>query len=404
MSRSRRGFGRTKQDQDKKIVEFLLWFCLIVSAYVYVGYPLLLSMAGSMFPRRATVAPDDYKPAVTLVISAYNEEAVILSKLENSMQLRYPSDKLEVIVVSDCSSDGTDEIVEDFPSKQVKLLRMKERGGKSVGLNEAVRQAAGEVILFTDANAMFDPGALHAMTRHFADPSVGAVTGQQKYFDAEPGDTTDEGLYWRYELRIKELESRVGSLVGGDGAILAIRRDLFVPLDPPDLSDFILPLRVVGAGYRNIYEPQAACYEHSADSTDKEFSRKVRIVNRAWRATLKLGHMLNPLHHGWFALQLISHKLLRWFIGLFMIGALLSNLFVLHQGPIYTYILLAQLAFYLLAAGGMLMEKQGHPAPVWMSAPYYLCLVNFAGLLGVLQNFTGKTYTTWATAREGSGK
>ncbi len=385
-------------------MEFLLWFCLIVSAYVYVGYPLLLFVVGSLFPRRASIAPDDYEPAVTLVISAYNEAAVIQSKLENSIQLRYPEDKLEVIVVSDCSSDGTDEIVKNFPSRQVKLLRLQERGGKSLGLNEAVTMATGEVILFTDANAMFDRDALTAMTGHFADASVGAVTGQQKYFDAEPGDTTDEGLYWRYELMIKELESRVGSLVGGDGAILAIRRDLFTPLDAPDLSDFILPLRVVGAGYRNIYEPNAACYEHSADSTDKEFSRKVRIVNRAWRATLKLSHMLNPWRHGWFALQLISHKLLRWFIGLFMIGALISNLLVLDRGPIYRYILLAQLAFYLLAAGGMIMERRGRPAPVWMSAPYYLCLINFAGLLGVLQNFTGKTYTTWATAREGGSK
>jgi cellulose synthase/poly-beta-1,6-N-acetylglucosamine synthase-like glycosyltransferase len=380
-------------------MELVFWICIASAAYVYVGYPLLLALAGKT---RRYLPPDgdaETLPKVTLVISAYNEESVIREKLENSVAMDYPADSLQIIVVSDCSDDGTDSLVEAFPSPQVQLLKLTERAGKSAGLNEALANASGELVLFTDANAMFEAAALRAMARHFQNPGVGAVTGSQQYFEAQPGDTTDEGLYWRYELAITRLESQVGSLVGGDGAILAIRKDLFTPLDASDLSDFVLPLRIVGAGYRNVYEPEAVCYEHSAESTDKEFARKVRIVNRAWRATLKLKEMLNPFRYGWFSLQLISHKLLRWFVGLFMLGALISNLFLLDQSIIYKLMFIGQISFYALALLGWRLDKPGATVPVFFSAPYYLCLVNLAGLIGVARSFTGETFTTWNTAR-----
>ena len=384
-------------------MELAFWICVGLAVYVYAGYPLLLAFVGRRQAYQAPPSDPEFTPSVTLIISAYNEAPVIREKLENALAMDYPAASLQVIVVSDCSDDGTDDIVESFTSGQVRLLRMEQRAGKSTGLNAALALAESEIVVFTDANAMFEPGALRAMIRHFGNTGIGAVTGSQRYYEAEPGDTTDEGLYWRYELAIKKLESQAGSLVGGDGAILAIRRELYTELDASDLSDFVLPLRVVAAGFRNVYEEDAICYEHSAESTDKEFARKVRIVNRAWRATVKLRAMLNPFRYGWFSLQLISHKLLRWFIGLLMLGALITNLFILDEGFIYRLALALQLAFYTLAAVGAVIERPGAKIPVIVSAPYYLCLVNLAGLLGVFRSFTGETYTTWNTARSGTG-
>ncbi len=379
------------------VVTFWISACLVV--YVYAGYPAALWLLGVLGVSRP-VRQLAIEPTVTLVVSAYNEVAVIDEKLRNSLALDYPADKLHVLVVSDASSDGTDARVEACQDSRVELLRMPERGGKTVGLNAAVRRARGEIIVFSDANAMYDSLALRQLVRNFADPEVGAVTGESRYRIAEQDDasTDAENQYWTYELWIKRMESSLGSLVGADGAIYAVRKALYSDLGVADLSDFVNPLQVVARGYRNVYETEAISYESGAEGFGAEFRRKVRIVNRAWRATLKLRSLLNPFRHGFFALQFLSHKVLRWFVPVFLLVALLSNLWLAGTSTLYSATLAAQALLYGAAAAGMLLERLGRPVRL-LNIPYYFCAVNIASLLGIWQALAGRTYTTWNSSR-----
>jgi len=377
----------------------VFWVSAVLIVYVYAGYPVALWLLGTCGlgrpVRRGTI-----EPPVTLVISAYNEVAVIGAKLRNSLALDYSPDRLQVLVVSDASSDGTDEAVMAVGDPRVELLRMPERGGKTAGLNAAVRRARGEIIVFSDANAIYDRLAIRYLVRNFADPEVGAVTGESRYQIAEQDASTEaENQYWNYELWVKRQESRLGSLVGGDGAIYAVRRALYTELGASDLSDFVNPLQVVAQGFRNVYETEAFSNEGGAEGFGAEFRRKVRIVNRAWRATLKLRSLLNPFRYGVFALQFLSHKVLRWFVPMFLLALLAANLWLARGGaPFYSVTLAAQLLFYATALLGLLLDRLGRS--VWLlNVPYYFCAVNIASLMGIGQALAGRTYTTWSSSR-----
>jgi cellulose synthase/poly-beta-1,6-N-acetylglucosamine synthase-like glycosyltransferase len=380
------------------IAQVAFWTSATIGAYVYVGYPVVLWLLRALgFSRPVRQAAIELP--VTLVISAYNEVAVISEKVRNSLALDYPEDKLHILVVSDASSDGTDAAVAAFRDSRVELLRMPERGGKTAGLNAAVRRVRGAIIIFSDANAIYDPLAVRHLVRNFADPEVGAVTGESRYRIGDDDPSTDaENQYWTYELWIKRLESSLGSLVGADGAIYAIRKELYTDLTASDISDFVNPLQVVERGYRNVYEAEAFSYESGAEGFSAEFRRKVRIVNRAWRATVKLRRLLNPFRHGFFAVQFLSHKVLRWFVPVFMLTALLANLWLAVGSAFYLATLAAQALFYAAAATGMLLERTGHTVRV-LNIPYYFCAVNIASLMGIWQAVGGQTYTTWNSSR-----
>lgn len=376
---------------------FLFWFLLALVAYVYAGYPLLLALVRALGGVRS-ITTREVEPDVTLVVSAFNEVDVIGEKIEDCLALDYPSGKLQILVVSDASDDGTDAVVASLAERGVELLRMPDRGGKTVGLNAAVAGARGEVIVFSDANAMYGRDVIRMLVRNFADPAVGAVVGESTYVDPEFESERSEGLYWRYETAIKRLESSIGSVVGGDGAIYAVRKVLYAPMRADALSDFVNPLQIVQAGHRCIYEPAARSHERAADNFGKEFRRKVRIVNRAWRALLRMRTLLNPLRYGFFALELFSHKLLRWLVPVFLAGLLATNAALLGEGPVYRLAMAGQVVFYLLALAGHALRRRAS-MPALVSVPYYFCLVNIASALGILDAFRGKTYTTWATAR-----
>lgn len=376
----------------------LFWILLVLVVYVYAGYPLLLALVRTLGGHRRVAIDEQVLPPVTLVVSAFNEAAVIGEKIENCLDLDYPKDMLQVIVVSDASDDGTDEVVNGYAARGVDLLRMADRGGKTLGLNAAVAVARGEVVVFSDANAMYGRDVIQKLVRNFADPAVGAAVGESTYVDPEVESERSEGLYWRYETAIKRLESSVGSVVGGDGAIYAVRKSLYIPMRADALSDFVNPLQVVQAGHRCVYEPAARSYERAADNFSKEFRRKVRIVNRAWRALWRMNALLNPSRYGFFAFELVSHKLLRWLVPTFLLGLLVANVAVLDAGPVYRLVLVGQIAFYLLALTGYALRRRAS-MPVLVSVPYYFCLVNIASAVGIFDAFRGKTYTVWATAR-----
>jgi cellulose synthase/poly-beta-1,6-N-acetylglucosamine synthase-like glycosyltransferase len=384
------------------MLELIFWLCAGVVVYVYVGYPLLLRLVHLLVGRTPVHEPT-LEPPLTLVISAFNEESSIREKLDNTLQLDYPAQRLQVLVVSDASDDRTDEIVREYAARGVTLLRMPERGGKTVGLNAALREANGEVVVFSDANAMYRRDALRRLSAPFADPAVGAVVGESTYHDSETASEASESLYWKYETAIKRLESETGSVVGGDGAIYAIRRSLYVPMRADALSDFVNPLQIVKSGHRCLYEPAAQSVEKAAEGFDREFRRKVRIVNRAWRAMLSMPELLNPFRYGFFAVKLISHKLLRWLAPLFLLVLLVSSLALAGRSPLYAWALVAQLAFYALALAGHVL-RQRERMPRLLSVPYYFSMVNIASARGILEAFKGETYTTWTTARAPGGR
>ena len=407
------------------VMEFIFWISVIIVGYVYFGYPLLLSfLSGIMSAKKATRRGDDSTgggtnpshlnpPNVTLIISAYNEEQVIGKKLINALALDYPKDLLEILVVSDCSMDGTDAIVESFADQGVRLLRLNERHGKTYGLNKAVQAARGEILVFSDANAMYEPSAVRKLVRHFADPNVGYVVGEARYIKDGSSASSNEDFYWKYEQFLKRRESNTGSVVGGDGALYAIRKALYEPLQRTDINDFVNPLQIVAKGYRGIYDPEAVCWEDAAGTYAGEFRRKIRIVNRSLRGLWRVKQVLNPFKFAIFSWKVISHKLIRWFVPVLLITAFLSNLALVISGSIeqqgkfevelYTLLFAIQVLFYLLALLGILLvvvnKRQLKVINRFLSIPYYFCLVNLASLIGIFKTLRGEVTVTWNPER-----
>lgn len=373
--------------------------CLLIPVYVYAGYPALLWLF-TLNRRNLTHRQGDATPPVTLVISCYNEAGVIREKLENALALDYPQGQLEVLVVSDGSDDGTDDIVREFASKGVRLIRQEGRLGKTMGLNLALEHISSEITVFSDANAMYEPEAIRKLVRNFADPEVGYVVGAALYTDGDQGASArNENLYWQYELAIKSMESRLHSVVGGDGAIYAIRSRLWEPLQQKDINDFVNPLQIIDKGYRGIFEPEARCFEETAGDFDREIARKERIVNRSIRGLMRVSTVMNPFRTGVFAWEVVSHKLLRWLIPLFLLlGAIGSALLALAGYGLFQLITLGTVTLLLLAGLGHRSEDK-NTLPVWLSVPYYFVMVNLYAVRGIVKALRGETQVTWSSAR-----
>ncbi|TWU01276.1 glycosyltransferase [Stieleria varia] len=381
-------------------MKVFLFVCIVLVAWPYLGYPVWLWLLSRILgEKNEAINASENLPTVTLIISAFNEGPVIRQKLENLLELDYPTHLLDVMVISDASDDGTDDIVREFSNLGVSLYRQQARQGKSAGLSAFAPLAKGDYLLFSDANAIFDPSAVSKLIRHFSDSNIGYVVGQQKYVTEDGNDVGEsEGLYWRYETWIKRHESLVDSVVGGDGAIYAIRKELFSPLRYDDINDFVNPLQIISKGYRGVYEPDAVCYERAAGSYEGEYRRKVRIVNRSIRALWRVPVVMNPFRHGLFSFHVISHKLLRWFAVFFMLGAFACNLLLVVQSPeVFVRILMAsQVLIYTLAAVGLIPAMRKWRV---VSVPFYFCLANLAAGCGVLAYFIGKRYVTWTPDR-----
>ncbi len=386
-------------------IEAFFWMSVFVLLYVYLGYPTLLNLM-AIVRRNLSKTDGDYQPNVSLIIAAYNEEAVIGEKIENSLRLDYPKDKLEIIVFSDASTDRTDEIVKSYADRGVKLLRIEGRKGKTYCQNEAIKAAQGEILVFSDANSMYEPDAIKKLVRNFADPSVGCAVGELRYHSSDEGGNRGvegEGVYWRYEQAIKRLESRVSSPTAGNGSIYAARKALIEPLLPEAPEDFVRPLKIIQSGYRAVYEPEAVAWEQTASETGKEFRRRVRMVTQAVSILMKdrsLLSLLNPLRFGLFALQLWSHKILRWLSGLFLVFIFLFNIPLLRDGPVYVAIMAIQVLFYLAVLWGLVSEVIfKKPAPKLPHVAYYFCLSCYAMLKGVFLALRGHTMATWQPSR-----
>ena len=375
--------------------------CLLVPVYVYIGYPALLWILTRGKPAITHFREDSF-PSVALIISCYNEADVIREKLQNALELDYPEKLLRIIVVSDGSDDGTDKLVREFTDTRVKLIRQEGRLGKTMGLNLAMEQVNEEVTVFSDANAMYAPDAIAKLVRNLVDPSVGYVVGAALYTDGSSGASAqNENLYWRYELAIKCMESRLHSVVGGDGAIYAIRTELWESLQQQDINDFVNPLQIVAKGYRGVFDAEAKCFEETAGDFDREVARKERIVNRSIRGLMRVKATMNPLRSGVFSWQVISHKFLRWLIPLFLaIGAFGSAILALSGYGLFQLISLGAITLLLLAWAGYRAEDKNR-LPILFSFPYYFVMVNLYALKGIIKALRGETHVAWSSARPG---
>ncbi len=372
---------------------------MAVLVYIYFGYPILLVILTRFAPGKS-VEKGEIRPKVSLLISCYNEEKVIREKLRNSLALNYPHGKLEIIVISDGSTDRTDQIACEFEKKGVVLLRQEGRLGKTCGLNYAVPQATGEIIVFSDANAMYRPDAIMRLVENFADETVGYVVGEARYVDAERSPASDsENTYWAYEIAVKKMESKVSSMVGGDGAIYAIRKALYEPLLEMDINDFVNPLQIIAKGFRGIYEPSAICLEETSGKFEKEFRRKVRIVNRSFSGLLRVKSVMNPFRTGLFSLQILSHKVLRWFACVFIANFFVSSFYLALKGSIFFQVVVAaELAAMFCAYIGYISRDDEKAIPIFYQA-YYFGLVNVAALFGLYKSIRGTVQVTWEPHR-----
>jgi cellulose synthase/poly-beta-1,6-N-acetylglucosamine synthase-like glycosyltransferase len=373
----------------------VLLIAVFVLAYVIAGYPLLLRVLVRLRgPRRVRQA--DITPPLSLVISAYNEADVIRAKLQNALSLDYPADRREIVVISDCSDDGTDEIVGEFAGQGVRLLRQDERRGKTAGLNRALPLLTGDIVVFSDANAMYETDALRKLARNFADDEVGYVTGEARYLlGGRAAADTGERAYWGYEMELKRLETQIGSMVGGDGAIYAIRRPLWRTLPEDAINDFLNPLQIVEAGWRGVYEPEAVCHEETSGRFKSEYKRRVRIVSRSWRAVFQASGVLNPFRVGLFSWCLISHKVLRWNTGIFATAASVAGLALVGESLVrWPWPTVGAIA---AVGAGLALTRPGRKIAL-MAA--YFWVINAASLVGVAKGTFGRVSGVWSTPRE----
>jgi len=371
----------------------VFWLSALLLGYIYVGYPLLLKC----LPKKPIKADESggYQPSVTLLIPAYNEAAVIEAAIQNKLAQDYPKDKLEIIVISDESDDGTDDIVQRLAETdpRIRLLRQSPRQGKTAGLNWAIEQATGEILVFSDANSQFGDQALAQLVSCFADPQVGYVTGKMVYVNQE-GNLVGDGCsaYMRYENHLRRLESQVGSVVGVDGGIDAMRRELYQPMNPDQLPDFVQPLKVVAQGKRVIYQDQALLQEESLSDSDSEFRMRVRVSLRAMWALWDMHQLFNPWRYGLFSLQLVSHKLLRYLAFVPLTLVLLSSLVLADHHWLYALAALAQLVFYTAAAYAALSDAGKN---AFCNLAFYFSLINMAAMVASLKFLKGDKIVTW---------
>jgi cellulose synthase/poly-beta-1,6-N-acetylglucosamine synthase-like glycosyltransferase len=383
-------------------MEIAFWVCLALVTYIYVGYFAGVFLLAPILNRNVSKA--DIEPSITVVISAFNEEREIEHTVVNKLSQDYPSDRLEVIVVSDGLTDRTDEIIQDLARRsegRLKLLRQEPRQGKTQALNMALGHTSAEIVVFADANSIYAPGAIRSLVRNFADSSIGYVTGQMAYTNpTESGVGAGSGSYMSYENELRKWETRLGSIVGVDGGIDAIRRRLYMPMRTDQLPDFVLPLNVIEQGSRVVYEPNAVVFESALSDATSEFRMRVRVSLRAMWALYDKRRLLNPFRYPMFAWQLMSHKVLRYGAFLPLLGLLLFNILALGQHVFYAWFLIAQIVAYAIAMiGNFLRQDSGVQTAV--VAPYYFVILNAACMLAFLKFILGQKMVLW-TPRVGA--
>jgi cellulose synthase/poly-beta-1,6-N-acetylglucosamine synthase-like glycosyltransferase len=366
----------------------VFWVAVVIPLYAYIGYPLTLLMLRLVIHRAVKKA--QYEPFVSLLIPAYNEAGVIERKIRNSLALDYPADRLEIVIASDGSKDGTAEIAQSMADgKLVRVLAYQENRGKIQALNATVPLLRGEIVVLSDASAMLLPDALRTLIANFADPKVGAASGLFTIVKADEANIgKSEDVYWKYETFLKEQESKLASTLGGHGSLQAIRKELY-PYPPAGTinDDYVIPVSVLGKGYRAVYEPAAVSYDEAREMTG--FGRRIRIMTGNIQQLREIKSLLRPLR----PLPLfffLSHKVSRLFVPFALVAALAANLFLLSS-PFYRALFGLQALFYVLALCGSAWQLK----PKTLLLPFYFCMINVATFFGFYHALTNRRRMVW---------
>lgn len=403
----------------------LFWTGIFIIFYSYLGYGIVLTILtkipklryifkmpegygnilinpkiGYLSEEDNLIKEHEYQPTVTLLVAAYNEKNIIAEKIENCRALDYPKDKLEILFVTDGSDDGTLEMLKQY--SDVTVYHRPERKGKIAAVNRTVPLAKGEILVFSDANSMFNPESIKKLVRHFRHNKVGCVAGEKRVIPTDKSTAGEgEGFYWKYESYLKRKDSELFSVVGAAGEIFAIRKNLFQPVaEDSIIEDFVLSLSIAANGYRVIYEPEAISFETPSVSVSEEFKRKARISAGGFQAMLRLKHLVNIKKYGLLTFQYISHRVLRWAVvpPLFVLVLLTNiNLVLFTDNVFYQIILLAQGLFYLFGFLGWIFENKNIKIKIF-SIPFYLMMMNYAVFVGFYRFLANKQKVTWERA------
>jgi biofilm PGA synthesis N-glycosyltransferase PgaC len=386
-------------------LEWIFWISLFLTFYTFVGYGILLFFLIRIKrlwspPQMIKIVEEDL-PTCALIIAAYNEESYIREKIQNTLALQYPQGKLEIYFVTDGSTDATPQIVQEFPN-QLHLRHEDARRGKIAAVHRVVEEVQAELIIFTDANTFLNKEALMLMARHFADPRVGAVSGEKRVAMEESADASSagEGFYWKYESALKKWDSELYSVVGTAGELFGIRRSLYVPV-PSDtlLDDFMISMRIAEQGYKVVYEPHAYAVEQASENVREELKRKIRIAAGGVQSIVRLPRLFNVFAFPMLSFQYISHRVLRWTITpwLMIVMFVLNAVLAMEIGGIYLWLMIGQIAFYGLALLGWALSTQSIKFKITF-IPYYFCVMNYAVIAGLFRYLRGKQSVVWEKA------
>jgi cellulose synthase/poly-beta-1,6-N-acetylglucosamine synthase-like glycosyltransferase len=374
----------------------VLWASLLALLWVYVLHPILLWLSAP--PRQAPVPPPADLPGVSLILAVHNEAAVIRRKLDNCMALEHPAKRLEIIVISDGSTDGTDAILSEYAERGVRILIPGERLGKTEAQNRGVAVARHPILFFTDATTVHPPDVLRLLVPRFSDPGVGCVSGRSVFHDDRSLTSTGLQMKQWYDRVVRTQQARSWTLFGATGCVYAVRRDLYVPLRPDLVSDFVEPLKLLAAGYRTVYEPAAiGMVDRRAPDPRQEFSRRSRIVLQGFRAVFHMRELLSPRRGVLQAISLATQRPLKWLTPFYALGALSGSLF-LRDVPVVGLLLILQLVFYGVGLVSWGLERLGVRVPRSLALPLYFSITSLAALAGMARLLRGETGQSWKPA------
>jgi biofilm PGA synthesis N-glycosyltransferase PgaC len=386
-------------------MKIVYWLSLFIVFYTFLGYGILLyflvRIRRVVKGKRIVPVLNQNFPSLTLVVAAYNEEDLIIEKIQNTLGLNYPADKLSLMFITDGSNDRTPDLIAQYP--QIKLMHSPARNGKIHAIHRAMHEVDSEVVVFTDANTFLNKDALLLIARHYADPNVGAVSGEKRVMqDAVSDATAGEGFYWKYESTLKKWDSELYSVVGAAGELFSVRRSLYQQVEQDTiLDDFMISMLIAQQGYRIIYEPDAYASELSSDNIKEELKRKVRIAAGGIQSILRLEKLFFPFHFPLLWFQYISHRVLRWTVTPFlMILVFVLNILICIQSGdiIYGLIMAGQVVFYGAAFLGWMLEKKKIKVKA-LFVPYYFCVMNYAVIAGIQRYYKGSQSAAWEKAK-----
>ncbi|MEM9834204.1 MAG: glycosyltransferase family 2 protein [Bacteroidota bacterium] len=392
-----------------QLIELFWWLCLLLVIYTYVGYGivlrLLVGLKRSREKQREIIEYQEFCPETTIVIAAYNEAGFIEEKIRNTLELDYPPDKLQVVIVTDGSTDNTPDIVRQY--SEVKLLHQPERRGKIAAVHRTMKEVNTPVVIFTDANTYLNPEAIRNIVYHYRNPRVGGVAGEKRIHVEEKDSASGagEGFYWKYESALKTWDAELYSVVGAAGELFSVRTELYEDI-PQDtiIEDFYLTLRIAQKGYRIAYEPNAYALEGPSASIKEELKRKIRIASGGIQAIVRLKALLNIFRYGILSFQYISHRVLRWTVTpLALVLLFFLNILLYNRSEFYQLTFYGQILFYLAALVGYVLANRSIKIKAFF-IPYYFFIMNYAVFRGIIRYLKGSQSVTWERAQRSEYK